>query len=116
MKIRAYPILISIVLVTSVLTIGLRGTTQQTTAYQTDSLQNARSIQGVSLGKVLWSADFNATSWHLSAPNMTPTRLHLNNSLDLNVTFANPSNPEAVVVSHNANLSLDQNPIVFTQL
>src|SRR5712692_2385248 len=116
MKIRAYPILISIVLVTSVLTIGLRGTTQQTTAYQTDSLQNAHSIQGVSLGKVLWSADFNATSWHLSAPDMTLARLQLNNSLELNVTFANQPIPEAVEVSRNANLSLDQNLVVFAQL
>src|SRR5438132_568256 len=60
MKIRAYTILISLVLIISALVIGLRGTSPHATAYQVSGLQTATSIQGVGLGATLWSDNFTA--------------------------------------------------------
>src|SRR5436309_4542162 len=117
MKIRAYPILISLVLIISALVIGLRGTTPQQTVYQTDSLQNVTSIQGISMGQQLWADNFTRNeSWPLNVPNTATANLQLNSSLTLNIGFFGPANAQAVSISHNINLSLDKNPTVIIQV
>ncbi len=116
MKIRAYTILISIVLIISALVIGLRGTSPQTTAYQVSGLQTATSIQGVGLGQILWSDNFTGTTWHLSTSNTTQTSFTQSHTLDLNVTFTGQPSAQAVTVSRSLNLSLDHDPVVVTQL
>lgn len=116
MRIRAYPVLISFVLITCALVIGLRGTAHQSTAYQTDSLQNATSLQGVSFGNVLWSDNFTETNWYLSAPNNTEATVQVNHSLYLNVTFTSQEYPQSIVAWSQLNISLDKNPVVITEL
>src|SRR5437870_3258341 len=116
MRIRAYQLLLAAVLIISALVIGLRGTNPQTTAYQVSGLQTASSVKGVGLGPTLWSDSFRGTSWHLSPSNTTQTSFTQNGTLDLNSTFTGQPTPQSVTVSRSLNLSLNQNPVVVTQL
>src|SRR5438093_12326997 len=116
MKIHVYPLLITTVLVISVLVIGLRGTSPQTTAYQVSGLQTATSIQGVGLGAMLWSDSFTGTAWHLSPSDTTQTSFSQNHALDLNVTFTGQPSAQAATVSRNINFSLDKDPVVVTEV
>src|SRR5437660_6883780 len=116
MKIRAYTILISLVLIISALVIGLRGTSPHATAYQVSGLQTATSIQGVGLGPTIWSDNFTGIGWHLSQPNTTQTSFLQNHALDLNLTFTGQPIPQAVTISRSLNVSLDRDPVVVTEL
>ena len=116
MRIRAYQLLLATVLIISALVIGLRGTNPQTTAYQVSGLQTASSVEGVGLGPTYWSDSFTGTSWHLSPSNTTQTVFTQNGTLDLNSTFTGQPIPQSVTVSRSLNLSLDQNPVIVTQL
>ena len=117
MKIRAYKILISLVLIMSALVIGLRGTSSLPNVYQTDTLQNVASVQGIGLGQQLWADNLTRSEiWPLNVPSIATDNLQLNGSLILNVGFSNQANAQAVSVSHSINLSLDKNPIVIVQV
>ena len=116
MKIRVHQLLLAAVLVLPIVVIGLRGTAPQTTAYQVNGLQTATSVQGVGLGLMLWSDNFTGTIWHLSSSNASQPVFSQNGSLDLNGTFIEQTMAQAVTISRNLNLSLDQNPVILTQL
>src|SRR2546422_2444213 len=117
MKIRVSTILVSLVLIMSALVIGLRGTSSQPNVYQTGTLQNVTSIQGIMLGERLWADNLTRSeSWPLNAPNTATANLQLNGSLTLSVGFSNQANAQAVSISHSINLSLDKNPIVIVQV
>ena len=116
MKVRVHHLLLAAILVLSIPVIGLRGTSSQTPAYQVDGLQTATSIQGVGLGLTLWSDNFTGSMWHLSSSNAVQLAFSQKGALDLNGTFFEQTTAQAVTISRDLNLSLDQDPVVFTQL
>src|SRR5438067_9501677 len=108
MKIHAYQVLVSLVLIISVLVIALRGVSPQPVVYQTDTLQDATSIQGIGRGAQLWADNFtNDENWPLTVPSTATASLQLNGSLVLNVGFTSQATAQAVSVSHNINIDLD---------
>ena len=116
MKIRVHHLLLAAILVLPTVVIGLRGTHSQNAAYQVNGLQTATSVEGVGLGLMLWSDNFTDAMWYLSSSNTTQPVFSQKGSLDLNGTFIEQTTAQAVTISRNINLSLDQNPVVFTQL
>ncbi|TMI20211.1 hypothetical protein E6H31_10095, partial [Candidatus Bathyarchaeota archaeon] len=81
MKLRLYSIVIIAILTLVVPAVFLRGTLPQQTATEIDGLAQFASMQGVSLGPLIWSEGFNnASTWTLSGS--TPAILQVNNSLD----------------------------------
>ena len=113
MKIRPYSILILFVLVTSGLVIGLRGTLPQSGATQMDAFQSIASLQGTSIGDLIWADNFTGNAWQLSAPSSSQANLQLVHPLSLTVVFSKQQIAQAVSISRNINLSLDQNPVVI---
>jgi len=111
-KIRPYSLLILFVLITCVLVIGLRGTLPQSGATQFDALHSIASIQGISRGNLIWTDNFSGNEWQLSQSSSTQSNLQVNHLLSLNVTFSKQDIPQAVSISRNINLYLDQNPLV----
>ncbi len=92
-------------------TVFLRGTLPQQTATEVDGLAQFASMQGVSVGPVIWSEDFNnASTWALSGS--TPAVLQVNNSLSLKVVFPSKTTAQALSLYHNVSLPLDREPIV----
>src|SRR5438309_1850407 len=112
MKLRLYSIVIIAVLTLVVPAVFLRGTLPQQTATEIDGLAQFASMQGVSLGPVIWREGFNnASTWALSGS--TPAILQLNNSLSLKIVFPSRTTAQALSIFHNVSLPLDQGPIVF---
>ena len=116
MKVSAHHLLLATLLVLPTIVIGLRGAPSQNTAYQVNGLQTATSIEGFGLGQMLWADNFTGTMWHLSSSETTQPLLSQGGSLGLNGTFIEQTTAQAVTISRNINLSLDQNPVILTQL
>ena len=93
----------------------LRGTLPQQTATEIDGLAQFASMQGVSLGPVIWRERFdNASTWAVSGN--VPAVLQVNNSLSLKIVFPSRTTAQAVSIFHNVSLPLDQGPIVALTL
>ena len=115
MKLRLYSIVIIAILTLVVPAVFLRGTLPQQTATEIDGLAQFASIQGVSLGPLIWSEGFNnASTWTLSGSPQAI--LQVNNSLTLKVVLQSKTTAQALSVYHNVSLPLDQGPIVTLRL
>ena len=111
---RLYSILVLLVFSLAMPAIFLRGTLPQNTVSQVDITQ-AVSLQGVSLGPLIWREGFNnATSWMLSGSGSAV--LQVNGSLSLNLVFPSRTAAQALTVYHNVDISLDQSPVVTVRL
>ncbi len=110
-KIRLYSIVTIMVLTLAIPTVFLRGTLPQQTATEIDGLAQFASMQGVSLGPVIWSENFNnASTWAISSS--TPAILQVNNSLMLKAVIPSKTTTQALSLYHNVSLPLDRGPIV----
>src|SRR5213080_2835187 len=115
MKLRLYSIVIIAVLTLVVPAVFLRGTLPQQTATEIDGLAQFASIQGVSLGPLIWSEGFsNASTWTLSGSPQAI--LQVNNSLTLKVVLQSKTTAQTLSVYHNVSLPLDQGPIATLRL
>jgi len=115
-KVRPYQVLLSLVLIVSALIIGLRGTMPQSAATELDASNYVTKIEGVGLGGQIWSDNFTGTTWSMSVANNAGDSLRVDHSLNLTVTFQSGQVPQAISVSRNVNLFLDQNPTVVAEL
>ena len=115
MKLRFYFIVVIAILTLVVPAVFLRGTLPQQTATEIDGLAQFASMQGVSLGPVIWRESFdNASTWAVSGN--VPAVLQVNNSLSLKIVFPSRTTAQAVTIFHNVSLPLDQGPIVALTL
>ena len=111
MKLRLYSVVIIAVLTLVLPAVFLRGTLPQQTATEIDGLAQFASMQGVSLGPVIWREGFNnASTWALSGS--VPAILQVNKSLTLKTIFPSRTTSQALSIFHNVSLPLDQGPIV----
>jgi len=110
-KLRLYSVVIIAVLTLVLPAVFLRGTLPQQTATEIDGLAQFASMQGVSLGPVIWREGFNnASTWALSGS--VPAILQVNKSLTLKTIFPSRTTSQALSIFHNVSLPLDQGPIV----
>ena len=114
---RLYWILLLLVLSLAMPAVFLRGTLPQNTATEMDISQPV-SLQGISLGPIIWREGFNNRSlWTISGPSSpVPPYLLVNKTLSLIITIPSRTTAQAWTVYHNLNISLDKNPIVVLRL
>jgi len=116
LRLHPYQALLVSVLILSALVVGLRGTMSQSGAVQNDATNDIQSLQGVTLGNIIWADNFSDNAWRVSSPNTTSVQFQENKSLNLTANFNVESTPQSVVLYREANISLADNPIIVIRL
>jgi hypothetical protein len=114
---RLYWILLLLVLSLAMPAVFFRGTLPQSTATEMDIPQPV-SLQGISLGPIIWREGFNNRSlWKVSGPSSpVPPNLQVNKTLSLIISIPSRTTAQAWTVYHNLSISLDSNPIFVLRL
>ena len=117
LRARKYQLLLALVLIDSVLTIGLRDLAPNTTATELDASSYVTQIDGIGFGGLLWSDNFTGNAWLIAlSPNNANAYLQVRHTLNFTAIFQAEQVPQAISISRNLNLSLDENPALVIGL